>query len=91
MQSSINTQYTQALANYKSNLNNFQVQKENLKLAKDVYSIIELQYKSGIKAYLDLITAETNLRSTQVNYLNALYQVLISKTDLQKALGTIKY
>ena len=91
LQSSINTQYTQALANYKSNLNNFQVQKENLKLAKDVYSIIELQYKSGIKAYLDLITAETNLRSTQVNYLNALYQVLISKTDLQKALGTIKY
>ena len=66
-------------------------QKKNLDMAKDVYNIIELQYKSGVKTYLDVLTAETNLRSTQINYLNALYQVLISKTDLQKALGTIHY
>ncbi len=91
LESSINTEYTQALANYKSNLINFQTQKDNLKLANDVYTIIELQYKSGIKTYLEVITAETNLRTTQVTYLNALYQVLISKTDLQKALGTISY
>ncbi len=88
---SVNTEYTQALANYKSNLNNYQTQKANLELADNVYKIIELQYKSGIKTYLDVITAETNLRSTQVNYLNALYQVLISKIDLEKALGTIHY
>jgi len=91
LKSSINTEYTQALANYKSNLNNYDIQKDNLKLANDVYNIIELQYKSGIKTYLDVITAETNLRSTQANYLNALYQVLTSKIDLEKALGTIKY
>ena len=91
LKSSINTEYIQALGNYKSNLNNYRVQKDNLKLAKDVYKIIELQYKSGVKTYLDVITAETNLKTTQVNYLNALYQVLISKLDLQKALGTIQY
>ena len=91
LKSSINTEYIQALGNYKSNLNNYHVQKDNLKLAKDVYKIIELQYKSGVKTYLDVITAETNLKTTQVNYLNALYQVLISKLDLQKALGTIQY
>ena len=91
LENSISTEYIQALANYKSNLNEFRIQKNNLDMAKEVYNIIELQYKSGIKTYLDVITAETNLRSTQVNYLNALYQVLISKTDLQKALVTIKY
>ncbi len=91
LESSIYTEYTQALANYKSNLNNFQVQKNNIKMAKEVYDIIELQYKSGVKTYLDVITAETNLRSTQVNYLIALYQVLASKLDLQKAFGTISY
>jgi len=91
LQNSINTEYTQALANYKSNLVNFQAQKDNLKLANDVYNIIELQYKSGIKTYLEVITAETNLRTTQVTYLNALYQVLIGKLDLQRALGTISY
>ena len=91
LESSISTEYTQALGSYKSSLNNYRVQKDNLKLAKDVYTIIELQYKSGIKTYLDVITAESNLKATQVNYLNALYQVLSSKLDLQKALGTIQY
>jgi outer membrane protein TolC len=91
LKDSFNTEYTQALGNYKSNLNNYYVQKNNLELAEDVYNIIRLQYRSGVKAYLDVITAETDLRTTQVNYITALYQVLISKLDVQKALGTIKY
>lgn len=91
LKNSINTEYVQALSNYKSNLKNFLTQKKNLDLAKEVYNTIELQYKSGVKAYLDVITTETDLRSTQVNYINALYQVLSSKLDLQKALGLIKY
>ena len=91
LENSISTQYVQALASYKSNLNNFLSQKENLNLAKDVYNTIELQYKSGVKSYLEVITAETDLRTTQVNYINALYQVLSSKLDVQRALGTIKY
>jgi len=91
LKNSINTEYVQALSNYKSNLANFLIQKKNLILAKEVYNTLELQYKSGVKAYLDVITAETDLRATQVNYINALYQVLSSKLDLQKALGKIKY
>ena len=91
LKDSFNTEYTQALGNYKSNLNNYNVQKDNLNLAKEVNNIIRLQYKSGIKTYLEVITAETDLRTTQVNYITALYQVLISKLDVQKALGTIKY
>ena len=91
LKNSINTEYVGALANYKSNLNNFQTQKENLKLAQDVYSTIQLQYKSGVKTYLDVITSETDLRETQVNYINALYQVLSSKLDVQKSLGMVEY
>jgi outer membrane protein TolC len=91
LQSSINTEYMQALGNYKSNLNNFQIQKDNTKLASEVYDLIEQEYKSGVKSYLDAITAETNLRTTEVSYLNALYQVLTSKIDLEKALGSITY
>ncbi len=91
LENSINAEYVQALANYKSNLTNLETQKENLKLARDVYDTIQLQYKSGIKTYLDVITSETDLRTTQVNYINALYQVLSSKLDVQKALGTIQY
>jgi outer membrane protein len=91
LKSALNTDYVQSLANYKSSLSNYNSQKENLDLAKEVYNTIELQYKSGIITYLDVITAETDLRTTEVNYINALYQVLSSKLDLEKALGTIRY
>lgn len=91
LQTTISTQYSQALANYKAYLNNYYVERDNLGLARDVFNTIELQYRSGIKAYLDLITSETDLRTAQVNYSNALYQVLSSKLDVEKALGTIQY
>jgi outer membrane protein TolC len=91
LKNSINTQYAQAMATYKSNLSDFYVQKENLELASDVYNTLQLQYKAGVKTYLEVIIAETDLRTTQLNYYNSLYQVLSSKIDVQKALGTLSY
>lgn len=91
LKDTINTQYEQALATYKSNLYNYSVFKENLQLATDVYNTLELQYRAGVKTYLDVITAEADLRAAEISYTNALYQVLISKISLQKALGTVQY
>jgi outer membrane protein TolC len=87
----INSQYQNALATYKSNLYNFYSLKDNLSLATEVYDVIQLQYRSGVKAYLDVITAESDLRTAQINYYNALYQVLASKIDVMQSLGNIKY
>ncbi len=91
LRNSVNTEYAQALANYRSNLNNYHVLQENLNLAQDVFQTIQLQYKAGVKTYLDLIAAETDLRSAQDNHIDALYQVLSSKLDVEKALGTVHY
>jgi len=87
----INNQYQQALAVYKSNLYNYGILSENLQLANEVYNTLELQYKAGIKTYLDVITAEETLRSAEIGYTNALYQVLASKINVQKALGIVEY
>ena len=87
----INSQYQNALATYKSNLYNYYSLKENLSLASEVYDVIQMQYRSGVKAYLDVITAESDLRTAQINYYNALYQVLASKIDVMQSLGNIKY
>ena len=91
LKDNINTQYSQALANYKANYYNYSTLKENVATATEVYNTIQLQYKAGIKTYLDVILAENDLRSAQVNYTNALYDVLISKLDVQQALGNIAY
>jgi len=87
----INSEYTSALANYKTNLYNLGVLQDNVAMAKRVYFVVKLQYNQGIVAYLNVITAESNLISSQTNYINALYHVLSSKIDLQKALGVINY
>jgi outer membrane protein len=85
----INTQYEQALATYKANLNDLNTNKANVELSRSVYNTVKLQYDEGIKAYLDLMTAETDLRTAQINYLNSLYSLLSSKLDVKQALGTI--
>ncbi|MDB5283783.1 MAG: TolC family protein [Bacteroidota bacterium] len=91
LENNINAQYAQAIANYKSSLSNYKALKENLLLAKEVYNIIQLQYRSGVKTYLEVLISESDLRTSQINYFNALYLVLSSKVDLQRALGQIKY
>ncbi|MEP7277836.1 MAG: TolC family protein [Bacteroidota bacterium] len=91
LQNNISAAYAQALASYKSYLNYYAILKDNLAIATDVYNTIQLQYKEGVKTYLDVIFAETDLRSAQVNYTNALYQVISSKLDVQKELGAIPY
>jgi outer membrane protein len=87
--SQLATQYEEAMAVYKSNLNEWKTQETNLEVAREVYNTVKLQYDEGIKPYLDVITSETDLRASQLNYLNALYNVLSSKLDVQRALGTI--
>jgi len=91
LKNAVNTEFVNAIANYKSDLNNYRVLKENLDVAKDVYETIQLQYKAGTKTYLEVISAETDLRAAQVNRTNALYQVLSSKLDVLKALGSLQY
>jgi outer membrane protein TolC len=91
VKNSINAEYQQAIATYKSNYNNYAILRENVLLAEEVYNTIQLQYKSGIKSYLEVVTAQTDLLDSQVNYTNALFEVLKSKTDVQRALGLIQY
>jgi outer membrane protein len=83
----VNTQYAQALAVYKGNLSSYYSLKENVVLADDVYRTLDLQYRSGIKTYLDVIIAESDLRTTQLNYYNALFQLLQSKLDVAESVG----
>src|SRR6185437_5041652 len=88
---SISTEYIQALSSYKANLSNYFEQKDNLELARQVYDVIRLQYRAGIKTYLEVITANNDLFGAQINYTNALYQVLSNKIDVERALGTLQY
>lgn len=83
------SEYANAMTRYKAGMANYLTLKENMQLAAEVVRIIELQYREGIKTYLELITAQTDLRMAQISYFNAIYDLLSSKIDVQKAEGSL--
>jgi outer membrane protein TolC len=91
LKNSVNAEYADALASYKVNYAAYLSLKENLSLAQEVYDVVQLQYRSGIKAYIEVITSETDLRNARILYITALYNLLTSKVDLLKSLGMLNY
>lgn len=73
-----------------NNLRSLATQRENMKLAEDVYNTTRTKYKEGVGSSLEILNAETALKEAQTNYFSALYDVMTSKVDLQKALGQFK-
>ena len=85
----VNTQFTTAMSSYKSDLEAFNLTSRNIEIANDVYNTVKLQYNQGIKTYLEVIVSETDLMSARINHLNALFMLMFSKLDLERATGNI--
>lgn len=84
-----NELYT-AKANLRNDLNILEVQQENLKLAEEVFKITRIKYNEGVGSNLEVVEADASLIEAEINYLGALYDGLISKVNLEKALGLLK-
>lgn len=89
LKNSMKTEFSQAMSSYKSYLKAYEEAKENAKIAKEVYSTVKYQYDQGIKTFLEVIVSETDLRTSRINELNALYRLLAGKLDVERALGNI--
>jgi len=61
--------------------------KKNMELAQRIYDQAQLKFKGGVGSSVEINQAETALIQSQSNYVNALYNLLITKVDLDKALG----
>jgi len=79
-----------AKANLRNDLNILEVQQENLKLAEEVFKITRIKYQEGVGSNLEVVEADASLIEAEINYLGALYDGLISKVNLEKALGLLK-
>lgn len=90
LKESFKTELYTAKANLKNDLSILDVQEENLKLAQEVYQIARIKYNEGIGSNLEVVEADASLIEAEINYLGALYDGLISKVNLEKALGLLK-
>ena len=71
------------------NLQRLEVQKENMALAKEVSDITREKYTEGVGSNLELINSEKDYKEAEINYLNALYEAINAKVDLDRALGQL--
>lgn len=91
LEQQINTEVARALATYKSAYAEWQLLQENEQLAQEVYQTVQLQYDEGIIPYLEVIQAESDLRSARLNTSNALFQLLSGKVDVLQATGNLSF
>ncbi len=89
IQRRIDLQVEQSKINLSNNLESLKTQKRNLQLAEENVRVIRIENEKGIASNVEVTNAEADLKQAQTNYYNTLYKALISKVELEKALGTL--
>ncbi len=91
LQNGINLEVDQAQTTYLNSLKSLDNQKRNMELAQEVLRVSKIKYEQGVGSSIEVTTAETSLKESQNNYINALYDLMINRVNVDKALGKIIY
>ncbi|MGC3948629.1 MAG: TolC family protein [Chryseolinea sp.] len=89
LRESIDLSIQQNTLMYKNALETFRSQRENMELADRVAKITKIKYEQGVGSNIEVVDAENSLRQAQVNYYNALFDAIVSKTDLDIAYAKV--
>jgi outer membrane protein TolC len=83
-------QQESALIMFTNGLVSLKNQKENMGLAQEVLRVSRIKYEQGVGSSIEVTQAQTALEQAENNYIQALYNALISKVDLDQAYGRIR-
>jgi len=89
LERSIDLQINQSVIDYSNSKESLEIVSKNLDLALSIYNASEKKYKEGVGSNLEVLNANAGLKQAQTNYYNAVYEVIISKINLEKTLGTL--
>lgn len=86
----VSLEYATAKANLQNNIADLENSKKNRDIAMEIVRATKIKYDNGIGSSLEVANAETTLKESETNYFNALYETIIAKLNVDKALGNIK-
>ena len=89
LERSIDLQINQSVIDYSNSKESLEITSKNVDLALSIYNASEKKYKEGVGSNLEVLNANAGLKQAQTNYYNAVYEVIISKINLEKTLGTL--
>jgi outer membrane protein TolC len=85
----INYEIQSAKWEYENAENNYTLALENYNIAKEILKTDQVRLQSGTILSVEAKNSEYAMLSAQSNYLNALYQFMLARLRLQKALGVL--
>ena len=68
-------------------IDNHKTAKSNLALAQKINDKTRIKYQEGVASSMELSQSDEQYQRKQGDYINALYQLLNSKSNLDKALS----
>jgi outer membrane protein TolC len=83
-------QQEQSRITYQNSLKSLNNQKANMDLAREVLNVSRIKYKEGVGSSIEVTQAQTALEEAENNYIQALYDALVNKVDLDNAYGRIQ-
>lgn len=86
---SLNLDIKNSITTYANSINSLDNQQRNLDLANEVLRVSKIKYEQGVGSSIEVTQAQTSLKEAENNYINALYNALISKVDIERATGKI--
>lgn len=89
LQNTIDLEIMQAKINLNNSIEQLNTQLENMELAKEVFDITRLKYQEGIGRNLEVVDADAAYKTAQLDYQTALYDALVARIELKKALGIL--
>ncbi len=89
LERSIDLQINQSVVDYSNSKESLEITSKNVDLALSIYNASEKKYKEGVGSNFEVLNANVGLKQAQTNYYNAVYEVIISKINLEKTLGTL--
>jgi outer membrane protein TolC len=75
--------------NFRTAIAAMDFQKKNMELAETVYQQTKKKYESGTASSTDITAAQKDLQEAQTNYITALYDAVVAKTDYLRAIGKL--
>ena len=85
----IDIEIVQARSSLETSIEDLEVQKKNVELANRVLETARIKYAEGVGANLEVVTAQTEYEEAETNYYSSLYDALIARVELDKALGRL--
>jgi outer membrane protein len=84
-------EYANAKTTLENNLSSLEMSKRNREIATDIVRASKLKFDNGVGSSLEVVDAESSLKEAETNYFSSLYETIVSKIDVDKALGNITY